>query len=49
MFEEWRVVGEQKDVLKEIPEGRTDIGSSMLRWLDSMDLNVKVTGERNWK
>jgi hypothetical protein len=30
MLEEWRILGEQKDVLKEIHEGRTNIGSSRL-------------------
>jgi hypothetical protein len=49
MLEERRMVGEQKHVLKEIPEGRTDIGSTRLRWLDSLDENIKDNRERNWK
>jgi hypothetical protein len=31
MLEGWRIVAEQKDVLKEMLEGRTDIRSPKLR------------------
>jgi hypothetical protein len=31
------------------PEGRRGIGRPKLRWGDSVDQDIKLLGERNWK
>jgi hypothetical protein len=43
-----KTAAQQREAFQEILGGRTDIGRQMLKFINSVDQNVKTAGKTNW-